>query len=223
VAKEYIIGKYYQEMEFKKLFILSLGMANYSGDRNIFPGNDYMGTHATFFNIVFSPIDDDNIRFSVLVSYDLSYIVDDYYITRLSNYFEKYFQLKIEDMWIDNIVYININNRYDYIFNPPIEYDQDINLEDIKHFNDFYIRVITNCILNNINMEDESKKILKTIEVIKENNYNPNYIQFMYQNIGIRIDSWNTILNYQEIIKIANDRFEEIEEIEEMRNIRNNR
>lgn len=214
IGKNYIFDKYNLEAEYtNNYFIHSFGNNEfYPGNRDKFSG-DNNGSHYTFYNIGFSTINGNKISFRVLVSFDFTYIVDNYNINRFLNYSENYFQSIIEGIWIKSSMNVLIyDQKYsDYIFNPPVEYDESMDLEDMKNYIDFWFYISPHCDLNDTNKEEESIKIYEIIEIIKERNFKPVYIKFFYQaqknNVAtlIELTNWDTILNNQEIIEMIND------------------
>jgi hypothetical protein len=219
IAENYISNKYNQKMEYYNYSIVGFGGNFYDGDRNIYHGEliDGQFRFYDFYNIVFTENNNNEYLFNVLVSFDFSYIVDDYITDRFLYFSRTNFIPKIENIWNNAQASIAINkDDFYYAFNPPIELDEKMNPEDVKDYIDINISIYPNSVLTNANIKEEALKIFKTIEVIKAENYKPVYIEFSFKTdfdgkyMHIQLDNWNTIINIKEIEKILNDGLEEL-------------
>jgi hypothetical protein len=217
IAENYIFNKYNQRMEYFNYVITSFGDSIYTGDRNIYHGKLINGQFKfyDFYDIVFTEINNDEFIFSVLVSFDFSYVVDSYIIDRFLHFSKTHFMPKIKNIWNNARTLIEINRKYYYVFNPPIEFDEEMNPEDVKYYIDINIKIFANSILTNANIKEEALKIFKTIEIIKVEDYKPDYIEFRFKtafdgrHISIQLNNLDSIINVQEIERIINNRLEE--------------
>ena len=200
IAKQHILDKYNFEAELVNWYsILSFGNGT---------------NHKFFYSIGFYLGDEKNNVFSVLVSNDLSYIFDSYNIVRFRSYSENYLKPKIESIWIESRVSIFISHHMFlyYIFNPPVKFKESIDLEIMKSNIDFNVVIFIQYEFDN--KVKESIKMYNAIEIIKNTNFKPEYIIFVYRpdenhlSVIIKLSNWTTIRTVQEIIEIINDTLE---------------
>jgi hypothetical protein len=182
----------------------------------------YLGTFSPLLDgwrhdVIFSPVDNDDLWFIVYVSYNLSDIRDNYFIVRFKKYLENYLREKMESIWKENSILIMMDDRpkKDY----PINIDEKTNPKELEPYMGYYdIAIWMNYILDNKIIEEEASKILNALKIIKESNYEPHSIRIWYNN-GKEVNgkhqmisfyktpennlpSYNTIYKKQELIEI---------------------
>jgi hypothetical protein len=171
MAKAYLSEKYEQEMKY--LFTYA-PLPLFALDRG------------KYYEVYFSPINNENIRFNVDIKGDLSTVLDDYYlVTRFEVYSETYFQEKMANIWVDNNmrIWFWINNENYFYRHYPMGIDEKTDTEELKHYVGIYsIVIIMEYTLDDKIIEEEALKILEAIKVIKEKNYEPDRIEIWYHD-----------------------------------------
>lgn len=204
LAQEYVSSKYKEKM-------------NYLDVR-------FSWIDPSLYHVYFSPEQIPELVFEVLISNDLKtptdmvnsygdyFSADNYYLAYFELTMEKFFQLKIQDIYnSEAYIQVSVPNNALYSFSAPGNLNDKMSLSQMADAIDEYIfRIKTNTELREENKYYEAQKMLEIIFAIKNSGYKPEHIVFWYNeadsnstsHISIKLRDLESIDTLEQIIDI---------------------
>jgi hypothetical protein len=196
IAQEYLNQKYEQEMQYQNVR---------------FPWID-----PSLYHVRFSPVNNPEIIFEVLVQLDLSltekdnkhgnFIPDNYYVKYFEYCMEKYLVADVKHLWGDNatikVLDVNIGSAA-FSVSPKIN-DEMTLMEMEPLIDDYWIYIRTNDTLVEELLEPIANRILEFIQIVKDNGFEPETLNFWSDGSESEMDmllkNWDEIDSVDQII-----------------------
>ena len=201
IAKEHLVQKYSQEMQCI--------------------GARYSWIDPALYHIYFSPADNSDLVFEVMVQQDFSisektneygyFSADDYYISCFKWKMSTFFRDEINSFWGDEAeIFVNAPNPALYAFKIPAGLDDKMNLHDMAPLIEEYLLIVDiKQLLDADNKVDEANKILLFIQDVQKSEYQPDRIVFWYNvpkpekntrgNANVSFENWSEITGVEQV------------------------
>jgi len=201
IAKEYLVQKYSQDMQCVD--------ARYSW------------IDPALYHIYFSPVDNSDLVFEVMVQQDFSisektneygnFSADDYYISCFEWQMSTFFRDEINLIWDNEAeIFVNAPNPALYAFKIPAGLNDSMALHDMAPLIEEYLLIIdAKQLLDAENKADEANKMLRFIQDVQKSEYKPDRIVFWYSvpksqtnsrgSENVSFENWSEITEVEQV------------------------
>lgn len=201
LAQKYVLQKYTQKMQ-------------YSSVR-------FSWVEPSLFHVVFSPINNPELFFEVLVQPNMSlnervnerenFMPDNYYLKLVEFQLQEQLDPIFEEIWgPDGIISVHVDDPGIYgAYKVPVELNEQMTAHDMASFFNYTIYISPNCILDSQSRNGEANRVFELFQSVNRKNLCPDkiiigYLKSKDNGIGesknyTEFKNWENIVNAEEV------------------------